>query len=180
MIVLWLTQEQARFITQHAFAESPREACGILGGSGGRVTQVISIPNDAADPQHFFEMEPALLAQAFFDLQRDGLTLLGFYHSHPRGKPIPSTVDIDRALYPDAAYLIVGLQDDEARLAAWQIRYRQVQSVTLHVGDGPPEPVEEMNGVQRIAILLSAIIAVLIVLVVSLALLPPPPILPLR
>lgn len=177
---LWLTWEQTQTLVQHALDAAPYECCGLLAGQGGQVTRIVPIPNVADDPQHFYRLDPQALTRAFFDLQRSGLRLLAFYHSHPRGEPVPSETDVAQALYPDVAYLILGLGTRDVGIAAWQITHRQVYPVLVHIGELPPQLPAEMTRAQRTAIILSAIIAVIIVLVVSLSLLPPPPSLPIR
>jgi proteasome lid subunit RPN8/RPN11 len=52
-----------------------------------------------------------------------GLEHLGIYHSHPLGDNAPSPADIERAFYPDVAYLIVSLDAEPARaIRAFRIR----------------------------------------------------------
>ena len=38
------------------------------------------------------------------------LSILGVYHSHPAGVAEPSPTDIDEAMYPEWAYVIIGLE----------------------------------------------------------------------
>jgi proteasome lid subunit RPN8/RPN11 len=108
--MMWLSREQAQAIVDHARAESPREACGIIAGRGERAFEIISIPNTAADPQHAYRMDERRLAETLAGLDGRGLELVGLYHSHPAGEPIPSPVDVRQATYPDTPYLIVGLK----------------------------------------------------------------------
>ncbi len=87
---------------------------------------------------HAYYMDERALVAALISLEARGLELIGFYHSHPHSDPIPSPTDVRQATYPDTPYLIVGLKDGAARLAAWQMRYGQVSEVPLHVGSEPP------------------------------------------
>jgi hypothetical protein len=93
------------------------------------------------------------------------------------GEPIPSPADVKQATYPDTPYLIVGLKGGSAKLAAWTMRYGQVTPVTLHIGDEPP-PTEPLSSAQKIAILASAGIALILMIVIALSLLPPAPVIP--
>lgn len=177
---MWLSSAQAQSLVEHARAEFPREACGVIAGSDGRAALVIPIPNAADDPLRTYVMEPRALVAAFARLERERLDLLAFYHSHPHGDPIPSPSDVRLATYPSTPYLIVGLRGGNAQLAAWQLAPGAVREVPLQVGTAPPpaEPAESLRPAQQAAILISALIALLLVLVVSLSLLPPAPPIP--
>jgi proteasome lid subunit RPN8/RPN11 len=178
---MWLTPEQAQTIVAHARADAPREACGIIAGHKDRAVEIIPIPNSAADPQHTYYMDERRLVETLSNMQARHLDLLGFYHSHPQGDPIPSSTDIKQATYPDTPYLIVGLKGTQARLAAWSLRFGQVSEVPLHIGiQAPPQEsaAQVLSNAQKIAILLSALIAFILVIAISLSLLPPAPHIP--
>ena len=87
----------------------PSECCGVLAGRDGRVTALYAVPNAADDRLTRYEMDPAELWAARRRARDEGLDVLGFYHSHPRTPPVPSSYDIERAYYPDAVYAIAGL-----------------------------------------------------------------------
>ncbi|MBZ0303278.1 MAG: M67 family metallopeptidase [Anaerolineae bacterium] len=159
---------------------SPHEACGLVAGQeAGRADLVIPIPNKAADPRHYFEMEQAALVRAMFDIEQRGLALTGIYHSHPHGDPIPSQTDIRQAYYPDVVSIIVSLKGEPPRLAAWWIRANQVDAVPLVIGPTPPAvSTPEWTKSHRWAIVISAILAVIVMIVISLSLLPPAPKIP--
>ena len=87
----------------------PFECCGVLAGRDGRVTAVYAVPNAAEERLTRYEMDPAELWAARRRARDEGLEVLGFYHSHPRTSPVPSSYDVERAYYPDAVYAIAGL-----------------------------------------------------------------------
>jgi proteasome lid subunit RPN8/RPN11 len=89
----------------HVRACLPEEACGILGGRDGRVSQQRAIENAAHSPVRF-RMQPRAQVEALLDLEAQGLELLAIYHSHPSGPPTPSAADLGEAYYPEAAALI--------------------------------------------------------------------------
>lgn len=183
MQYLWLTHEQVTQLADHASAESPREACGILGGVGGQVRQIIPARNIATDPLHYYRLDDAVLVAALRQFESAGIDLVGFYHSHPGGEPIPSQTDIRQATYPDCAWLIVGLRADAAQLGAWQMRYGQVDALPLHVGSAPPPASDErqpFSRAQLTALILSALLAFAFMLALSVYLLPPAPEIPAR
>jgi proteasome lid subunit RPN8/RPN11 len=174
---LWLTPEQTTTLVQYAREVAPHEACGLLAGRGEQVHEVISLPNSAAEPLHHYRIEDAAYSRTLFQLQKQRLSVIGFYHSHPESDPIPSSDDIRQAHYPDTPFLIVGLHQRESQLAAWNIHYGQVTPVEIYVGLQAPPPEEEpLSRTQKTAIILSAIIAFVFMILLSLSLLPPAPI----
>jgi proteasome lid subunit RPN8/RPN11 len=48
---------------------------------------------------------------AFEEIDRLSLQLLGVYHSHPNYLCYPSELDINQAFYPDTLFLIISLKD---------------------------------------------------------------------
>lgn len=175
---LFLTEEQARALLRHAIETAPQEACGLLAGVGEQVQAVIPIANSAADPRHFYRLDDTAFARALLQLDRQGLDLVALYHSHPHGDPIPSPTDVQQATYPDTPYLIIGLRG-EPRLAVWQMRYGEVTPVKVIIGvtsDGSRNDDGTLSQAQRLAIIVSAILAFAFMIIVSLVLLPPAPV----
>jgi proteasome lid subunit RPN8/RPN11 len=97
---------QAR-IAGEALAAFPRECCGLMEGvRDGEAVQVTALhpsPNLADDPDRF-EIDPALQ----FRLMREGRTVVGCYHSHPRGTAEPSARDAEYAFDSEFVWLIAG------------------------------------------------------------------------
>lgn len=77
-------------------ASAPLEACGLLLGADGCVTDAVPTANVAPDPSRHFEIDPAALIAAH-RAARDGTSseVVGYFHSHPNGLARPS--DTDRA-----------------------------------------------------------------------------------
>jgi proteasome lid subunit RPN8/RPN11 len=89
----------------HVLACLPEEACGILAGRQGRVSQVRPIEN-VARSRFRFRMEPQAQVDALLEIEGQDLELLAIYHSHPSGPPGPSAADLAEASYPEAAAVI--------------------------------------------------------------------------
>ena len=66
-----------------------------------------------------------------------GLDVAGFYHSHPRTAPFPSSYDIERAYYPDAVYLIVGVEPC-TEIRAYRISDGTVREIEIVRSCGEP------------------------------------------
>src|SRR5919201_1372668 len=101
--MLQLDDDQYRALVAHARAEYPNEACGLLAGRDGAVERVYALPNAEASPP-FYVVEPKAQLRAMTEL----------------------------AAYPDAAYLILSLADQDAPvLRAFRIRDGQVSEEDL-------------------------------------------------
>ncbi len=178
---LWLKPELAQSIIEHARKTQPSECCGVIIGEGIRVEQIVPVPNVANDPEHHYHMDDKTLLEMMFQTQRQNLEVIGFYHSHPRTDPIPSQEDVLHAHYPDMAYVIASLKGGEARLSAWSIKRDRVAPIELVISaDKPATEAKALSIIQKRAIIASAIIAFIFMLVLSLSLLPPAPIIPIR
>jgi desampylase len=173
---LWLSSEQARAIARHALEDAPREACGIIGGSDHRVTVIVPVANIAPDPVTTYRLDDTVLGRTLMQFHAQGLSLIGFYHSHPDGAPVPSRTDIRLASYPDTAYLIVGIGSGTPEFAGWEINAGEAYALPLHIGENPPSSDNgPLSRAQKVAIIIGALVAFAIMLIISLSLLPPAP-----
>ncbi|WP_447973168.1 M67 family metallopeptidase [Nitrospira sp. Kam-Ns4a] len=135
----------------HAQELVPFECCGLLAGTGGLVSRHYRIANtvarDARAVQVFREadvkpldrlpetaraevayfMDPKEMLAAFKDMRSRQLDLTAIYHSHTHSPAYPSATDVGLAYYPEAAYIIISLED-KARpdVRAYWIRDKQV------------------------------------------------------
>lgn len=186
---VWLSASIAQRLADHARADAPRETCGVLAGTWvtqgvASIDRVFPITNAAANPETAYWMDESELARLIPRLPAHRLELIGFYHSHPRGDAMPSPTDVRLATYPDSVYLIVGLSEGDVALAAWQIRRGAVTRLDLHIGEPPPAAelavIYPATGPARMAMIVSAIGALLALIVIALTLLPPAPLIPGR
>jgi proteasome lid subunit RPN8/RPN11 len=77
-----------------AAAASPGvEACGLLLGQGDHVVEAVACRNVAGDPAVRFEIDPRALLAAHRAARAGGNAVLGHFHSHPKGSPMPSPRD---------------------------------------------------------------------------------------
>ena len=82
------------------------ECCGLLAGRDALISAVLPARN-ALQSSTSYEIAPAELFVLFRQMRAKGLEHLGIYHSHPKGDNAPSPLDLERAFYPHAAYVIV-------------------------------------------------------------------------
>lgn len=117
-------------ILEHCLEEKPYEACGILAGQEGRVSDAYATDNVMRSPI-YFEVEPRQQEAVFRHMAQGRRAIVGIYHSHPTAPAVPSGNDIDQAVYyPDAIRLIISLQGP-TDVGAFLIRDRTVQAVPL-------------------------------------------------
>lgn len=108
--MLFISRELVAVMEEHARKEYPRECCGMLAGTGNVITKIFRTRNIAASLDEY-ELDPMQQVEAFEEIDRLSLKLLGVYHSHPNHPCYPSGLDIRRAFYPDTAFFILSLTD---------------------------------------------------------------------
>ena len=102
-------------LEEHARAEEPNEACGLVVLRDGTAERYLPARNAAASPYRFeLETDP----QNWF-LEDEGFELAVF-HSHLSSPPRPSRTDVENiGLWEGRPYLILSLGTGD--LAAWRI-----------------------------------------------------------
>lgn len=128
----------------HARAEYPNEACGVVVGSaaaagGGRASRWVPCRNRAASPYRY-EIDPDELLRLTIETEEADEVFWAIVHSHTHTPARPSPTDIGLAFYPDALYVLVSLSDDEAdpssgapSVRGWRIVDGAVHEVQLEV-----------------------------------------------
>lgn len=120
-------------LLSEARANPEIECCGLLAGRGAVISAVLPAKN-ALRSAKAYEIAPEELFAIFRRMRAEALEHLGIYHSHPQGELSPSRLDIERAFYPDAAYLIVCPQPAAARpIRAFRIRDGEVREIDLQI-----------------------------------------------
>ncbi len=112
-------------LVEHAEAELPNEACGLISLRDGVAERFFPGRNRAASPYRFeLEIDPDV-----WFLEDEGLELAVF-HSHPSSPPRPSRTDVESiGLWEGRPYLILSLRTGE--LAAWTITDGSIASLSL-------------------------------------------------
>jgi desampylase len=107
-----LTRRVLATLIAAARAAHPQEACGILLGEGGRITAAVAAANIHPDPATRFEIDPAALIAAHRAAREPGAPqVLGYFHSHPEGAPVPSAKDQAMAARDGKMWAIVAGDD---------------------------------------------------------------------
>jgi proteasome lid subunit RPN8/RPN11 len=87
---------------------------------------------------HRYAMRPADWMRLEDEAETGGLTIVGYYHSHPNAPAIPSEFDRVHAL-PNFCYLIASVRDRKAvDFRAWRLAddRSQFQELALRVDEG--------------------------------------------
>lgn len=92
-------------------AAAPREACGLLLGSGNGITHFTECANVSDAPEIRFEIDPAALFAALRAERAGGPALLGYWHSHPSGDAAPSRTDAAMAAPDGKLWIILAGED---------------------------------------------------------------------
>jgi cysteine synthase B len=111
-------------IRRHASRIYPNECCGaLLGPKTGQVEEAYVLDNTFPDTQRRrFLVGPEEYRRAEARATETGLTLLGFYHSHPDHPAEPSQFDLDHA-WPNMSYLIISVRQGQPKEArSWRLK----------------------------------------------------------
>jgi proteasome lid subunit RPN8/RPN11 len=95
----------------HAQAEYPKEACGIIGGPPGVAKKLYRLTNVDPDPIMRYNADSRELKRVGDDIDDNDWDWVAIYHSHTHSPAFPSPTDVERAFYPQAAYVLVSLLD---------------------------------------------------------------------
>jgi proteasome lid subunit RPN8/RPN11 len=118
-------------VVAHCRSRYPKEACGLLAGQGGTVSQVYPMRN-VEDSPIGYAMDPREQLQIEKQMRKLGQQLLGIFHSHTASAAYPSSVDVRLALSPELSYVLVSLQDQA---------HPEVKSYRIDGQQITPEPV---------------------------------------
>jgi [CysO sulfur-carrier protein]-S-L-cysteine hydrolase len=114
-----------RELAEHANAELPNEACGLVVLRDGVAERYVRGRNAADSPYRFeLDVDP----ETWF-LEDEGFELAVF-HSHVSAPPRPSRTDVENiGLWHGRPYLIYTVRTGE--LAAWRIDDGTIEAMTL-------------------------------------------------
>ncbi len=85
------------------------------------ITQVENVFEES-EQHHRYAMTPQDWMRLEDEADEQGLTLVGYYHSHPDAPAIPSEYDRDHAL-PNFVYVITSVEDGKAvDMKVWRLK----------------------------------------------------------
>jgi proteasome lid subunit RPN8/RPN11 len=136
-----LSVDLVEAMVDHARADYPNEACGVIVGDrpaaeGGVALRWVAMRNEYASPLRYRinaeDLYPVLVEVD----DSDDRAFWAIVHSHVRSAAYPSPTDVGQAVFPDALYLLVSLEADEPGLGAFRIVDGTIFPVELVVGAG--------------------------------------------
>lgn len=92
-MALEISEQALAAMRSAAAGAHPLEACGILLGIPGRITEARETANVHSAPATHFEIDPQALIDAHRGARAGGPQVIGYFHSHPLGEPVPSATD---------------------------------------------------------------------------------------
>jgi proteasome lid subunit RPN8/RPN11 len=128
-MILRLPETLAAEIRRAGETAYPAEGCGILAGyvdvgidsDGGTKVVVRLVPavNGRTDDPHRYLIAAEDLRRIEGELRRQGLDIIGYYHSHPDHPAVPSVFDTEHA-WPWYSYIIVRVDRGRGtELSSW-------------------------------------------------------------
>lgn len=91
----------------------PNEACGLLAGHNGTVSDIYLIKNVDENPRIHYMLDPQGQFLAMKDMRNKNTDMLAIFHSHPESPAYPSPTDIALACHPETYYIIISLKERE-------------------------------------------------------------------
>ncbi len=121
ILELKISRSDTELIRLELEANKPYEACGVLigniNGNCAFVEKVLPVRN-VKRTRRSFELDPEQLYKAWNDAQKNGMDILGVYHSHPSSCAIPSMWDRETMENAPSVWLIAGA--DGMRAYVWE------------------------------------------------------------
>jgi proteasome lid subunit RPN8/RPN11 len=123
-----VTEQECAKMRQHGERDYPFECCGLMLGrfkADGRkmVTETYPISNarEEAAKRNRFLIRPEELMTGEKYAREKALDVVGFYHSHPDDRAVPSQYDLEHA-WPTYSYIVVSVEKGQAvDLRAWEM-----------------------------------------------------------
>lgn len=116
-------------IKAHGAGSYPHEGCGLLLGhmtpERNIVTDILPVenkwPNEEEKPVRF-RIVPEDMMQAELKAMRQGVDIIGIFHSHPNHPPVASPRDLAWATWPGYSYIITQIDNGvPSHSQSWQL-----------------------------------------------------------
>jgi proteasome lid subunit RPN8/RPN11 len=126
--MIQLAAQQRNEIAAHGERDYPYECCGLLLGSfsdgrGKICSEIYPISNAREEEakRNRFLIRPEELMRGEKHAASKGLDVVGFYHSHPDDRAVPSAYDLDHA-WPVYSYIVVSVIEGRSQdLFSWEM-----------------------------------------------------------
>ena len=133
-MIFRLKQSQIKQLKNEAYSSNPIEACALLFGKISKTVYLVKklvVAKNVLKSTVEFAINPQFFVVELKKAEKEGLDLVGFFHSHP-AKAYPSTVDLENMkLWTNTLWLIFSLTEDE--IAAYMLRYNLLEKIELEI-----------------------------------------------
>ncbi|MCI7759954.1 MAG: M67 family metallopeptidase [[Eubacterium] saphenum] len=123
-------------IVEHARAELPNEACGLIAGRVDgevKVVEKVYFLTNVDQSNEHFSLDPKEQLAAVKDMRANGLAPLGNWHSHPESPSRPSEEDKRLAYDSKASYMILSLMEKTPVLNSFKIEGESAEKEQLEL-----------------------------------------------
>ena len=137
-MILCLSKEQKSSLIEETRKKHPKEACGILfgdlGSEGPLVRKIVPVRNVVESTTNF-RIDAEEFLRSLSEAEREGMELIGFYHSHPAAAH-PSLTDAKyMKLWPENIWLIISsINHDTAAFIIADGKPRRIEIRVDHLG----------------------------------------------
>lgn len=123
----------------HARADHPDEACGIIAGPAASGDPHRHIPmTNAARSQTFYEFDSMEWLRAYNAMEDADEIPAVIYHSHTATEAYPSRTDASIASIPEAHYVLISTRDESvAEVRSFRIIDGEITEEAISVTDAP-------------------------------------------
>jgi proteasome lid subunit RPN8/RPN11 len=121
--VLTIRRDLVEAMVEHARADHPDEACGVIAGpeKSDRPERFIAMVNAERSPT-FYRFDSGEQLKVWREMDDADEVPVVIYHSHTATEAYPSRTDISYASEPDTHYVLVSTRDaDEHELRSYRI-----------------------------------------------------------
>jgi [CysO sulfur-carrier protein]-S-L-cysteine hydrolase len=120
--MLTISRALVERIIEHARADHPDEACGVIAGPDGSDTPVRFIPMlNAARSPTFYEFDSGEYFRVWREMDDNDEEAVVIYHSHTATEAYPSRTDISYAGWPQAHYVLVSTREERTEFRSYRI-----------------------------------------------------------
>jgi proteasome lid subunit RPN8/RPN11 len=122
-----LEERQLTEMREHGQRDYPFECCGLMLGRFADDRKVvartypISNAREEEAKRNRFLIRPEELMRGEKYARENGFDVVGFYHSHPDDRAVPSQYDLEHA-WPTYSYIVVSVEQGQAvDLRSWEM-----------------------------------------------------------
>lgn len=127
--MLTISKEIQQQIQAHGVASYPYEGCGLLLGTAVNGHNIVSVIRptrnvwpDEEEKRIRFRIDEKEWAQAELEAMKEGLDVIGVFHSHPDSPPVASPRDLAWAAFAGYSYLITEIRQRQPHDGrSWQL-----------------------------------------------------------